>query len=557
MCDCKGALRAMETAWRGGGVEELKRSKRGGILEAICRLRAKLEIVVFMYVPAHRGVSMSAYADAVAKDYLQEEMSEGVAGWLRKILIEEREGRDFGYELGGGEHRVVAPWHDSIFEMSRDAVGAWVRKREAERVNTGLGTKGTVIVDTKRLGLVDTERNGEWWGDVMRKTGTAQVVERGSERTEGQAEEEAGKIREDNARCGLGAAMRNGGEIRQATQGKRHEGETNKERERGEWGEASRREAQGCPACCSACRGWGWRREDTATGKGQTAGEGIERIWRRYGEQTGPVRADTKHIVGGRCRAVEAADGGRKRALGIIAQLKKGIQEKVKEPKQKRQGKGKGSAGTKGETYKIRAGLEEIAVILDGARATMAGEATEKDREDAQWQQWRQLLAGAMPKPGEELGERDAKKAAKMVSNGIIALQREVTSWIKGWETAGKVETAQRREEDVNAEWEKGWFWAWRMRYLSKQKNKGSGGGTGGGRRTNKPTTGHTARQTRTSEKHSRARTGETARSEIRGRIGRRRRRERKEQEKERNTTTGNGRGRRGGDGRQPRRLYN
>ena len=101
------------------------------------------------------------YADAVAKDYLQEEMSEGVAGWLRKILIEEREGRDFGYELGGGEHRVVAPCHDSIFEMSRDAVGAWVRKREAERVNTGLGTKGTVIVDTKRLGLVDTERNGE------------------------------------------------------------------------------------------------------------------------------------------------------------------------------------------------------------------------------------------------------------------------------------------------------------------------------------------------------------------------------------------------------------
>ena len=199
----------------------------------------------------------------------------------------------------------------------------------------------------------------------------------------------------------------------------------------------------------------------------------------------------------------------------------------------------------------------EIAVILDGARATMAGEATEKDREDAQWQQWRQLLAGAMPKPGEELGERDAKKAAKMVSNGIIALQKEVTSWIKGWETAGKVETARRREEDVNAEWEKGWFWAWRLRYLSKQKNKGSGGGTGGGRRTNKPAAGYTARQTRTSEKHSRARTGKTARSEIRGRIGRRRRRERKEQEKERNTTTGNGRGRRGGDGRQPRRLYN
>ena len=57
LCDCKGAMTAIETAWRGGGVEELRRTKRGGILEAICRMRAKLGLVVFMYTPAHRGLA--------------------------------------------------------------------------------------------------------------------------------------------------------------------------------------------------------------------------------------------------------------------------------------------------------------------------------------------------------------------------------------------------------------------------------------------------------------------------------------------------------------------
>ena len=214
MCDCKGAMTAIETAWRGGGVDELRRTKRGGILEAICRMRAKLGLVVLMYTPAHRGASMSAYADAVAKAYLQERVCEGLAEWLRVLLIRDREGREFGYEVGIRGHSA-APWHDSVFEIMRDTVGAWVRGREAARVNTDVGAEKAVLVDTKRLGLVDTARNGEWWGDVMRATGAAQKVECGTGGAGQQAEREAGKVREDNERCGLGAAMRNGGELRQ------------------------------------------------------------------------------------------------------------------------------------------------------------------------------------------------------------------------------------------------------------------------------------------------------------------------------------------------------
>ena len=40
------------------------------MIESCCVLRAQLGIVVFLYVPAHRGIAMNAYADAVAKAHL-------------------------------------------------------------------------------------------------------------------------------------------------------------------------------------------------------------------------------------------------------------------------------------------------------------------------------------------------------------------------------------------------------------------------------------------------------------------------------------------------------
>ena len=438
LCDCKGAMTAIETAWRGGGVEELRRTKRGGILEAICRMRAKLGLVVFMYTPAHRGASMSAYADAVAKAYLQEKVGEGIAEWLRTLMIRDREGREFGYELGMQAHHIVAPWHDRIFEIMRDTVGAWVRGREAARVNTDAEGDRAVLVDTKRLGIVDAARNGEWWGDVVRGTGAAQKVERGTGRTEQQAKGEAERARMENERCGLGAAMRNGGELRQVTHGRWHDEEMHRERERGEWGQACRRVAQGCPACCSKSRGWGWRRDDAAAGGGGVRGEGVGRMWRRSGEPTGPVRADTKHVVGGRCRAVEVADSGRKRALAVIARMRKEVMGS--EEGRVRVGQGEGQRRQGSKARKVKPGLEGVVEILDGARAAMAGEATDPGREDRQWRQWRQLLAGMLPKPGGEISETEAKKMAKAIVEGVISLQKEVVQWVRGWEEAGRVE---------------------------------------------------------------------------------------------------------------------
>ena len=70
LSDCLGVLDAIESAWRGGSPTPLLRRDRGALLEAICRLRARFDRVVFLYVPSHTGIAPNAYADAVAKAYL-------------------------------------------------------------------------------------------------------------------------------------------------------------------------------------------------------------------------------------------------------------------------------------------------------------------------------------------------------------------------------------------------------------------------------------------------------------------------------------------------------
>ena len=158
-------------------------------------------------------------------------------------------------------------------------------------------------------------------------------------------------------------------------------------------------------------------------------------MWRRRGEPMGPVRADTKHVVGGRCRAVEAADSGRKRALAVIARMRRGMTGS--EEGRVRVGQGEGQQRQGSKARRVKPGLEGVVEILDGARAALAGEATDPGREDRQWRQWRQLLAGMLPKPGGALGEAEAKKVAKAMVEGVISLQKEVVQWVRGWEEAG------------------------------------------------------------------------------------------------------------------------
>merc|ERR1712185_747492 len=70
LSDCAPALRSIETAWREGDTRRCRTRDRGGMLEAICEVRARLGHVSMMWIPAHRGSSVSAYADALAKAHL-------------------------------------------------------------------------------------------------------------------------------------------------------------------------------------------------------------------------------------------------------------------------------------------------------------------------------------------------------------------------------------------------------------------------------------------------------------------------------------------------------
>ena len=59
----------------------------------------------------------------------------------------------------------------------------------------------------------------------MRGTGVEREVERGQGRSPAAAAAEAAQVRRENERCGLAAAMWNGGEAAQAVHGRRHEEE--------------------------------------------------------------------------------------------------------------------------------------------------------------------------------------------------------------------------------------------------------------------------------------------------------------------------------------------
>ena len=97
------------------------------MLHAINTVRARLGLVVMVWVPAHSGVSPNAYADAAAKAHLTAAAVPGAATAM--VMAELPAGRtvpvvstDTGMEL----------WPETQFSAVREAMGWWVRRAEAE-----------------------------------------------------------------------------------------------------------------------------------------------------------------------------------------------------------------------------------------------------------------------------------------------------------------------------------------------------------------------------------------------------------------------------------------
>ena len=84
MSDCASVLTRVENAWRAGGADGYGRQfDQGAMLEELCMLRLMIQraggSVIFMWVPAHRGCSPNAYADAIAKSHLMAPVDAAIA----------------------------------------------------------------------------------------------------------------------------------------------------------------------------------------------------------------------------------------------------------------------------------------------------------------------------------------------------------------------------------------------------------------------------------------------------------------------------------------------
>ena len=79
LSDCQPALKAIETAWRRGRITTGREGDRGAMLEEICERRSRINRLITVWTPSHRGISPNSVADAIAKAYLEKEVdTEGV-----------------------------------------------------------------------------------------------------------------------------------------------------------------------------------------------------------------------------------------------------------------------------------------------------------------------------------------------------------------------------------------------------------------------------------------------------------------------------------------------
>ena len=449
MSDCEGALRMVERAWRVRRAREYVGGDRGAILDAICTYRAKIDLAVFMYVPAHKGVSANAYADAVAKAYLRAEGGEEeMDGMVREGMWE----KELVMVVQGAKGAEEVIWDRRAFNVMREAGGWWVQRKEGERIGVGVERKGeggvSKVVDEGRMGRPWADRRQTRWERVYEATGAREPRERrGEEGGEGGEEEEAGKeiharLDVTRRRCGVVMAAR-AGDMWEAPQGKEWNRYLESERSRGEEGAMMRRGEQGCAACCGGKQGWGWWEEKAQRGEEEMETEREERPyrreWRWRGEKREVKAADMSHVFGGRCEAVEGRLGYKRCMREGIARARKAVTRKRK----------------KGRGWVVEEGREQVLGVLDNARAAIAGQATQGWREEKQWGALEAVIAGSLPRVRLCEDERAGRVVERDVIEGVRQVQQAVAGLREGWYEAGKEEVAKRkrREGGRDAKW--------------------------------------------------------------------------------------------------------
>ena len=266
LSDCKGVLDALEAAWRAGDARRLRGRDRGATLEAVCSLRKQLGRVVFLWVPAHRGISANAYADAAAKAHL-ESGSDDRARWRetasrarsRPCLYEVRS--DYG---DGGMLREVeaarvgawVPWDRRLFPAARRRLARWTHLELRAGLSESYSIDGTFI---GRRGHPSESRT---YAEVARAGLKCAALDR-------KELDPVGRMAGDVERIGVVMTAKRGGVVgargaQDVWWRRRYDAELKAE----EPGPATREGAAGCPCCgpgvrltrdvavCAVCAGW-------------------------------------------------------------------------------------------------------------------------------------------------------------------------------------------------------------------------------------------------------------------------------------------------------------
>ena len=154
MVDSQSACSQIETAWRHERSAGSRIKDRGALIEAICNIRADLDRVIVMWVPAHSGCAPNSYADLAAKTHLTGAAIEDTT----REIADQCETRPCLYERrildeASGERYELAD--AKPYPEARKRARAYVRTRLAETTSTGATRAGT---------------DGPLWTEVVKRT---------------------------------------------------------------------------------------------------------------------------------------------------------------------------------------------------------------------------------------------------------------------------------------------------------------------------------------------------------------------------------------------------
>ena len=330
-------------------------------------------------------------ADAAAKAGLQKaygDISERIRQGIRwrpfvRVIQE-------GTDAAGRPREEV--WDEGAYEVTREAMGWHIHEKEYGRLAARTGR----VVEAAEIGPAWRPKKRTRWKEVWEETGA-----RGSkgmaraggrdDREETDDEQGAGAGAGEKRRVGTAMAARAG--------------------QLWELNEMQGGSEQGCAACCSRKRGWGWETNEAG-----------ERAWRGpKGQQA--IQATTLHVIRGECEACN--DEGR-----VTEEMRRGLQavrkatavngRRGKRGGRGRDGEGAGTAAragrqsaTDGGAY---AGTRELVAHAVG---TLRGGADSKGGEAL-----RRLIAGDLPIPNDAWrSEGDRKDTTGAVDAATSSLK--------------------------------------------------------------------------------------------------------------------------------------